>query len=263
MRVLTWNLWWRFGPWEQRQGAIAHVLGEEQPDIVCLQEVWADDERDQAQELAAGLGCTAVRTEGVQMDGVSFGNAVLSRWPIVSSSQVALPRADGSDGHRRALVAVLDTPWGAWPVISTHLDYRFDDSAVRERQAAALLELIASVRGDPERDPPVIIGGDFNAVPDSDEIRMLTGRRVSPVRNLVLSDAWEHVGEGAGHTWRHDNPYQSGTAWPNRRLDYVFVSWPRPRRTGHPLRVWRAGETAVDGVVASDHSAVVADLATP
>src|SRR6516165_6423090 len=57
LSVLTWNLWWRFGPWEQRQPAIAATLDRLAPDVVCLQEVWAapDGER-QAERLAAGLG---------------------------------------------------------------------------------------------------------------------------------------------------------------------------------------------------------------
>ena len=38
MRVVTWNLWWRFGPWQERQPAIARSLVELKPDIVCLQE---------------------------------------------------------------------------------------------------------------------------------------------------------------------------------------------------------------------------------
>jgi endonuclease/exonuclease/phosphatase family metal-dependent hydrolase len=106
----------------------------------------------------------------------------------------------------------------------------------------------------------VVLGGDLNAVPDSDEVRMLTGRSASPVRNLVMSDCWEHVGEGAGATWRRDNPYQSITAWPNRRLDYVLVSWPRPKPLGNPVQARLAGIDPVAGVYASDHAAVVVDL---
>lgn len=263
LRVLTWNLWWRFGPWEQRQPAIARVLVDEAPDVVCLQEVWADGTAHQAELLAAPLGFHVARTEGQPTDGPTLGNAVLSRWPVIEQREIALPRADGTPGHRRALVAWLDTPWGAWPVVSTHLEYRFDESDVRERQARSILELVAEVRGNPERDLPVIVAGDFNAVPDSDEIRLLTGRRAAPVRNLVLSDCWEHVGEGAGLTWRSDNPYQEASAWPDRRLDYVFVSWPRPKPVGNPVRTWLAGVHAVDGVVPSDHAAVVVELAVP
>jgi endonuclease/exonuclease/phosphatase family metal-dependent hydrolase len=119
---------------------------------------------------------------------------------------------------------------------------------------------VAGFRGDPDTELPVVIGGDFNAPPDSDEIRLLTGRRAVPVKNLVLSDCWEQVGDGPGATWRHDNPYQAATAWPNRRLDYVFVSWPRPKPLGNPLAAWLTGLGPVDGVHPSDHAAVVVEL---
>ena len=194
--------------------------------------------------------------------GVGFHNAIVARWPLQQVRSHALPRADGTAGHRRALSAVLDTPHGDWPVISTHLDHRFDESGVRQMQAEALLHVVADVRGDPDTALPAVVGGDCNAVPDSDEIRLLTGRRAGPVRNLVLSDCWEQVGDGPGHTWRADNPYQAATAWPNRRLDYVFVSWPRPKPLGNPVRAWLAGVEPVDGMVPSDHAAVVVDLHT-
>lgn len=41
MRVATWNLWWRFGPWEQRRNAVLAVLRDAEPDVIGLQEVWA------------------------------------------------------------------------------------------------------------------------------------------------------------------------------------------------------------------------------
>ena len=81
MRVMTWNLWWRFGPFEQRLPAIIDTIRSVDPDIVCLQEVWSDGERDIADELAAALGMHAIRTDPVMWNGESFGNAVLSRWP--------------------------------------------------------------------------------------------------------------------------------------------------------------------------------------
>src|SRR5687768_3630431 len=52
LRVMTWNLWWRFGPFEERQPLIAATLARAEPDIVCLQEVW----EEQAASLAEGLG---------------------------------------------------------------------------------------------------------------------------------------------------------------------------------------------------------------
>ena len=48
MRVATWNIWWRFGPWEQRAPGIEATLRSIDADIVCLQETWTLDGRRQA-----------------------------------------------------------------------------------------------------------------------------------------------------------------------------------------------------------------------
>ena len=56
------------------------------------------------------------------------------------------------------------------------------------------------------------------------------------------------------------NPSLAEATWPQRRLDYVFVSWPRPAPLGNIESAHLAGVEAVDGVTASDHWAVVVDL---
>ena len=266
MRVMTWNLWWRFGPFEQRLPAIIDTMRQVDADVLCLQEVWSNNERDVADEIAAALDMHAVRTDPVLWNGESFGNAILSRWPIERVASLPIPNAEGIDGHRRVVAANVDTPWGAWPFASTHIDHRFDASAARQLQVQRLLELSSEWRGDPISDLPLIVGADLNAVPDTDEIRLLTGR--SPgVPGIVFSDVWEQVGNGAGHTWRAENPYSADSAWPNRRLDYLLVSWPRPKPVGNPTRAWNVatGPVDVDGeqVWASDHCGVVADFVTP
>ncbi len=267
LRVMTWNLWWRFGSWERRQEAIIRIIREIEPDVLCLQEAWAALNGDGiARILADELGYHATSSAPIGRDDIGFTNAVLSRWENSPIDDVALPGADGTPGHRRILAAAVDTPWGRWPVASTHLDHRFDASAARERQARCLLDCIAQWRGEPAIDLPVVVGADLNAVPDSDEARLLTGRR-SGVDGVVCSDAWEHVGDDAGWTWRRDNPYTIDTAWPNRRIDYVLVSWPRPKPVGNPIAAFLAATRPVDldgdAVWASDHAAVVVDLVTP
>ncbi len=47
---------------------------------------------------------------------------------------------------------------------------------------------------------------------------------------------------------------------PHRRLDYVMVSTPRRPGAGHVSRCFLAGTEAADGVWASDHFAVVAEV---
>ena len=266
MRVMTWNLWWRFGPFEQRLRAMIDTMRQVDADVLCLQEVWSNDERDVADEIAVALGMHAVRTDPVLWNGESFGNAILSRWPVERVASLPIPNAAGTDGHRRIVAARVDTPWGAWPFASTHIDHRFDASAARQLQVRRLLELSIEWRGDPSDDLPLIVGADLNAVPDTDEIRLLTGRSAG-VPGIVFSDVWEQVGNGPGHTWRAENPYSADSAWPNRRLDYLLVSWPRPKPVGNPTRAWNVatGPVDVDGelVWASDHCGVVADFVTP
>lgn len=264
MRVLTWNLWWTFGPWKERQEAIRRVLERESADVLFLQETIPADH--QARRLAEHLGFQHVQSSSADFDGgqvSGMANAIVSRWPIVRSTQVTLPSGSGRPRVRTALLCHLETPWGAWPVATTHLDHAFDSSAVRLEQVDALADLVNAELDTTDRRLPVIVGGDFNAVPDSDEIRRLTGR--IPVRhpNLVFADVWELRGEGRGLTWDSSNPYLSDANWPNRRIDYLFVTWPREKPAGHPSRVWLAGNEPIDGVMPSDHFAVVADLRVP
>lgn len=272
LRVMTWNLWWRFGDWERRERAIVEVLRATNPDVVCLQETWAVRSAAgkvelQVERLTEQLGMSAVHHEPVWYEGQAFVNAILARGDLRRTLDAALPNADGAPGHRRVVGALVDTPWGGWPVVCAHLDHRFDGSGTRERQVGAVLGHVADRRGDPASDLPVILGGDLNAVPDSDEIRVLTGRRAGGPPGIVMSDVWEQVGQGRGETWIRTNPAVADSAWPDRRIDYLAVSWPRPKPVGNPVSAWRAGDraTTVDGVPVwpSDHAAVVAELTTP
>ncbi|MEM9748226.1 MAG: endonuclease/exonuclease/phosphatase family protein [Actinomycetota bacterium] len=271
LRVMTWNLWWHFGPWEQRWPAIVQTIRDVDPDVICLQEVWSDETTDDADRLAEECGLHATRTDPVFWNGQSFGNAVLSRWPSERIADDRLPDRTGEPGHRRVVVARVDTPWGPWPFAATHLDFPADASAVRQDQVRHVMSLARDLRSDPMEELPLVVGADLNAVPDSDELRVFTGR--SPgVEGIAFGDAWEQAGDEsadlAGATWLRRNPYSADTAWPNRRLDYLLVAWPRPKPTGNPIRAWRVADQPValaDGteIWASDHAAVVADLVTP
>lgn len=262
MRIVSWNLWWRFGLWEERQPAIAAELSRLSPDVALLQEVFATEEgRDQAADLGRSLGLQVARTTDGDGRPQAFGNAILSRWPILECETAVLPGADGRSSHRSALTAVIDTPAGPQPFTVTHLAWQYDASLLRQAQLEAVVDLVRRrLPEDPATAPPAVLGGDFNSVPDSDEIRRLTGRAV-PIRpGVVFTDCWEAVGDGPGHTWTRDNPHAGDALWPRRRLDYVFVAWPRPKPLGNPRRAELAGVLADDGIVPSDHYAVVVEL---
>jgi endonuclease/exonuclease/phosphatase family metal-dependent hydrolase len=225
--------------------------------------VWASDGGvDQVEELALALGMSYGRTPSTYWQGYSFGNAILSRWPILEIENHALPGKSGAPGHRSLLLASIAAPFGALTVGCTHVDYLFDQSDLRLRQLRAVAEICAAARHDTENSFPIVLCGDLNAVPDSDEIRALTGRTAPLSPGLVFQDCWELAGEGSGHTWSSRNPYLADATWPNRRLDYIMVSWPRPKGLGKPLAIELVGTGAVEGVVPSDHYGVLATLRT-
>src|SRR4051812_26357853 len=135
LRVVSWNLWWRFGPWEERQPAIGAALERLDPDIACLQEVWVAGGESQAETLADRLGHQHVYAS--RWDGAKeqFGNAILSRWPIIRTEWRPLPAPAGSEEMRTVVFAEVDGPRGPVQVFCTHLNWRFDESHVRQEQA--------------------------------------------------------------------------------------------------------------------------------
>lgn len=260
LRVLSWNLWWRHGPWEARLPAILESVATIAPDIACFQEVWIEPDVDSsARRIADRLGgfdhCGAHR---LVVEGVGFGNAIVSRWPITERAVLELPAPDGSEELRTCIRADVETPGGVVQVFCTHLNWRFDESHVRQEQVRSICEFVASA---PPRTFPPVLCGDLNAVPDSDEIRMLTGRAKTPVERLVFHDAWEVGGDGGpGTTWSNENPYAALDLEPERRIDYVLVGWPKTGGRGHVESCEVVGQAPVAGVVPSDHYGVLATL---
>lgn len=261
LRIATWNLWWHFGPWEERQAAIRGTMRAVDADVWCVQEVFrARDGADQAEELADALGGYHV-AHGSRFDRAHFaesiGNAVLSRWPITGSAVCPLSAPDGLDELRLVVRADIETPTGPIEVFSTHLNYRLDQSHVRQQQVRELCAFVDETTA--RRAFPPIVCGDFNADPGSEEIRMMTGLAAVPVERLVFIDAWR-LGSGPGMTWDNRNAFAAADFEPDRRIDYVFVGYPREGGLGRVLRAELLGTDPVGGVWPSDHFGVVADL---
>jgi endonuclease/exonuclease/phosphatase family metal-dependent hydrolase len=268
IRVATWNLWWRFGPWRERETAIVDVLRQARPDICGLQEVWAEGGRNLAGELAEELGMHWVWVRSpdpekwhARLPGCSaaVGNAVLARWPIRDSSEILLPPGSSGDASRTAVVAAVDSPDGRIPFATTQLTSAPWDSATRCVQVRALVDRLAEVeRGH----YPVVVAGDMNAEPDSDEIRLLCGHKTAPARErFVLIDAWRYAPEGAvPWTWDRANPHVLSTMEPSSRIDYVLVGAPHAGRRGHVRSIRRIGAEPMRGVWPSDHAGVLAEL---
>jgi endonuclease/exonuclease/phosphatase family metal-dependent hydrolase len=258
LRVLSWNLWWRFGPWEARFPAIQETVRRLDPDIACLQEVWGEPEGESsASRIADALGYEHVYAHRLHLDGVDFGNAIISRWPIASTEWWPLPARHDAEEMRTLVFAEVDGPRGPVQVFNTHLNWRFDHSDVRQEQVRYICERIEEKR--PRTFPPILCG-DMNAPPDSTEMWMLSGKTTLPVPKLVLHDAWEMAGDGPGHTWSNDNPYARLDLEMSRRIDFIWSGWPRAGGAGHVTSCEVIGQEAIDGVVPSDHYGVLAEL---
>lgn len=269
MRVVTWNLWWRFGPWAERQKAILAVLRELRPDVVGLQEVWAAPPRaahgeNLAEWLAGELGlhCAWAPSPAPERwqrrigdDTVGIGTAVLSRWPVVERAVLRLPVPAELDDGRLALYTRLDAPGHQVPFFTAHLTSGAHAREARRAQAAAVADFVAEHGHRPGAGFPPVVTGDLNAPPEAPEVRLL--------RDRGLDDAWEYADpQQASGTWDPANPYVAAPAdgGPGLRIDYVHVGPPGPGGLGRVRAVRRAGDGPVGGVWPSDHAAVVADL---
>jgi endonuclease/exonuclease/phosphatase family metal-dependent hydrolase len=261
LRVLSLNIWNRLGPWEERLQVIRHGLIALAPDLVGLQEVLHHEvePQNQAQMIADGLGYyTAFHSAWAIGGGLYFGNALLSRFPIIAAEGVALPCEPG-DESRALLFCDVDAPCGRVPVFITHLSWRLDQSGIRTRQVLAISERIR-MSAPPSGFPPILMG-DFNAEPDSDEIRFLKGLTTIGDRGVCFVDCFAAAGDrSAGATFACRNPYADRAGEPDRRIDYIFVRGPDPRWRGRPLSARVVFEQPENGVYASDHFGVFAEL---
>lgn len=256
--ALTLNLWNRFGPWEARLVALRQGLVALSPDIVGVQELVVAKDLDQAAELCRGDYEVAFGPAYVEGD-VEVGNGIFSRYPILEHTTFSLPSRD--PGDRRVLLAArLATPWGPLPVFSTHLSWRLDEGHVREEQVRAVAELVESYTPSREGLSPLLMG-DFNAEPDSDEIRFLRGLTALRGRSVYFVDAFGVRGRGDGTTFSTRNPFAEPLREPERRIDYVFVrGHDDPKRHGDVLEARVVLDEPHEGVFPSDHFGVLATV---
>ncbi len=232
IRVLSYNIHHGAGTDEKLDlPRIAKVIKSVSPDIVALQEVDRGTRRtehvDQPAELARLTEMKAVFEKNIDYQGGEYGNAVLTKLPIVSSKNHYLPQL--REGERRGALEVkvkvdgLDQPL---LFIATHFDYRRDDG---ERIASAKLvnELI-----EKRLDQPAILAGDLNAVPDSEAIR-------------IVKQKWHDTTEKPLFTFPSDKP--------SRQIDFILF---------RPGGRWKTIEVRVlDEAVASDHRPIFSVMA--
>lgn len=270
LRVLTLNCWNLAEPFAERMALVRDGIVGLEPDLVALQEIVVRrDGFDQAALILDGLGYERVFGARYRWDergvfrphdhgGDGFGNTLAARWPLVASGVRVLPGAAGED-HVTALAALVDTPGGVLPFVTTHLDWRHDHGWIRERQALALAAFVGEWRRDGHLPP--ILAGDLNAEADSTEVRFLRGLASLEGQSAYFQDAWEIAGDGGrGFTWDNRNRFAAYTFEPSRRIDYVLVGLPDRQGRGWIEAARVVLDRPQDDVFPSDHFGVLADV---
>lgn len=209
---------------------IASVIRAANPTIVALQEVDRGTNRtqrvDQPAELARLTNMQVVFERNIEFNGGEYGNAVLSKLPIIAHRNVHLPSLDGGEQRGALLVELSIGDKGRKLLfICTHLDHR-RDSKERLASARKINEIIA-----PHGTTPIILAGDLNATRESDVLN-------------VLRKQWAHLSN-------NDLP-TIPVVTPKKQIDFIMV---------RPSKAWRMIETRVLGeAVASDHRAILGVL---
>jgi endonuclease/exonuclease/phosphatase family metal-dependent hydrolase len=253
VRLVTFNVHHGVGQDERFDlPRLARVLKGLDADVLCLQEVdrhFGDRSEgvDEAlllsraldMQLAWGPAIEERRAAGPDRE---FGNALLSRLPILVSDVHQLP---ASAEPRIALRTMLELDGAALWVTTTHLDN--DSAEGRAAQATALTELLT------EPMETGVVAGDFNAPPDAPELAPLRERFVDAWEIARGHDERSSAVRGAWRFWQNREGGTFPASRPTRRIDHVWVS--------QGVRVAEARVVAADG--ASDHLPVVVDLEVP
>lgn len=254
MKLITWNIQSGRGVDGRVDLAriVAHARRLADFDVLCLQEVACaypevrgGDGADQFRQLAQLLpGFHAV--SGIAVDAPApgggrrgFGNMILSRYPVGPVFRHLLPWPADSrvkSMQRIALEATLESPLGLLRIMTTHLEYYSPMQRFAQIERLRLLQQegyahachpgTGAVSDGPFFQAPrgrsCILTGDFNALPDSEEIKRL----VAPFDDMTPSfrDAWELAHPGQAHA--PTVGLYDKVQWPGKpfTFDFIFVS---------------------------------------
>ena len=242
LRVMTYNVHACVGMDGKLDAErIARVIARARPDVVALQELDAGRARsfgmDQAHLIARYLAMEFHFHPALHIEGERYGDAILTHLPQRLISAAALPGlADKPNLEPRgALWIALDLHGRTVQIINTHLGLYPRERVV---QVDALLggDWLANERCQ----APVILCGDFNALPSSPTCRRLGAQ---------LRDAQtEAKGHRPGATF--------SSRMPSMRIDHIFIS---PELKVSTIEIAHSELARV----ASDHLPLLAEIRIP
>lgn len=176
---------------------------------------------DQTEMLSRLTGLHSCFGKAINVGGTSpYGNALLSKYPIISAETVKIPDPEKKTGNAmyesRCIIKAIIDKGEKYTVLVTHMGLNKDE---RENAVRTLLEIA------PDRN--CIIMGDFNCTPEAAELK-------------PLYEKYECACD-EGFTFPSDAP--------EKRIDYIFSS-----------RDLIKTEAYISGNIVSDHRSIYTDF---
>ncbi|MFX1558010.1 MAG: endonuclease/exonuclease/phosphatase family protein, partial [Promethearchaeota archaeon] len=187
---------------------IVQDIQEFSPTIIGLNEVDLGNLKTSAIDLASYF---AYRLNMYYFYGYTFykhyGNAILSKYPILDAEIITLPKAIPSAEQRALIRAKIEFNSSIWTIFITHLSTEEDDRLIQvpfiisEIEKEALFEKI-------------IFMGDFNFVPSSVAYSLINSTSI-----LKFTDTYRILNSDLGNTSWFDEDHN-----PTKRIDYIMCS---------------------------------------
>ena len=265
MTVATWNV----NGMQARLRFVLHWLAARAPDVALLQEIKLPGERFPHDELRAA-GYRALVHGQKSWNGV----AILTRERTVRRAEASDRGLPGLEAQGARLIAaqVEGEGFGALDCVSVYVpNGRAVDHPEFGHKLAFLDGLVSFAERQARPDRPLIIGGDFNLCPGA-----LDTWDEEAWRERIFHTAEERrrfqalLGLGLVDLFRARNPqvrrfswwdYRAGNFHKNLglRIDLLLAAAPVAERTA-AVTIDRDYRKKKDGMIASDHAPVIAEI---
>lgn len=210
---------------------MANVIKAMKADVCALNEVYNQEMLEgginQAKEIGKELGFYHAFAKAIDYKGYEYGNALVSRFPIVSTKLVPLVLSEEKKKkpryeNRVLLIAELDVNGSPLTVFVCHFGLSPEEAELATETVLVEAEKIKT---------PLVFMGDLNLTPDSELIKKISA---------CLFDAAQ-LSDADNFTFSSDAPFE--------KIDYIFTN-------GH----CKATSFEVPNLVCSDHLPVRADI---
>lgn len=217
---------------------VANAIKAMDADIITLEEVDQNTTRsdglDQAKVIAEKTGMYYLFGKATDMKGGNYGNAILSKYPIVKSKTFLLPSGDFE--QRSLMLSQINVPAFDSPiyVFNTHFDWHEEDE-VRMSQARFINSIVFDDLDLDDEFPNLVSGimvllGDFNSVKNDRVIKELEKYWTLVKQENVDTRTWpagnpgldlDHIFTSRNQIWQveqfiipNDGNEWNGIKWP-------------------------------------------------